>query len=234
MDRNVTFRSVSACPKDALTWLSNGIKLQCPNDTYGRNLYQCVPNDDRSSLVEFCSKSSIARFEANFCPYAVSSGYLDAINCSTFLKGCPREPYLNNEVYKYPACLEINPQQRCYLSIENCLNKTSKEVPKSTTYIQLTDFSSYSLSTDSFNPTSVSPDSTSNLQPGIETVPIIAGVVSPLIVLVVIFVIIFSFYLKKSPSEFILCIHIHYLHRTLAVSLQILHIVVCIAILYAK
>ncbi|XP_062610250.1 uncharacterized protein LOC134272031 [Saccostrea cucullata] len=181
MDRNVTFRSVSTCPKDASTWLSNGIKLQCPNDTLGRNLYQCVPNENRSSLVEFCSKGSIARFEANICPYAVSSGYLDAIDCSSFLKGCPREPYNTNEVIKYPACLEINPQKRCYLANENCLNKTSQEIQNSTTFHLMTDSSAYTLSTDSFNPTSLPPNSTSNLQPGI----------SLLIALVVIF---FSFY----------------------------------------
>ncbi|XP_062579571.1 uncharacterized protein LOC134241549 isoform X1 [Saccostrea cucullata] len=194
---DVNFRPVTACPKDGLTWLNNGIKLQCPNDTLGRNLYQCVPNDGRSSLVEFCLQGSIGRYGENTCPFALSSGHLDAINCSTFLKGCPKEPYLTNEVYKYPACLEINPQKRCYLANENCLNKTSQEDSESTTLIQPTDSSSYILSTESFNLTSVLPNSTSNLQPGIETVPIIAGVVSLLIVLLVIFVIFFLFYSRR-------------------------------------
>ncbi|XP_062590371.1 uncharacterized protein LOC134251982 isoform X2 [Saccostrea cucullata] len=200
MDRNVTFRSVSTCPKDAPTWLNNGIKLQCPNDTQGRNLYQCVPNENRSSLVEFCSKGSIGRFEANICPYAVSSGHLDAIDCSTFLYGCPREPYITNEVFKYSACLEINPQKRCYLANENCLNETSRAIPNSTTFNLMTDSSAYILSTDSSNLTSVSPNSTFNLQPGIETASIIAGVVSSSIFLVVILLFLFIFNSKRCQS----------------------------------
>ncbi|XP_062583973.1 uncharacterized protein LOC134245729 [Saccostrea cucullata] len=197
---DVKFSPVTACPKDGLTWLSNSFKLQCPNDTLGRSLYQCVPNDDRSSLVEFCLRGSIGRYEAETCPFAVSSGHLDAINCSSFLKGCLKEPYLTNEVYKYPTCLEINPQKSYYLADGICINKKSHEIPKSTTFIQPTASSAYTLSTDSFNLTWVLPNSTSDSQPGIDTVPIITGVVSSLIVLVVIFVIFLFLYSKKCRS----------------------------------
>ncbi|XP_062620942.1 uncharacterized protein LOC134282554 [Saccostrea cucullata] len=116
-----------------------------------------------------------------------------------FLKGCPKEPYDSNEIYKYPACLEINPQKRCYLANENCLNETSQGIPNSTIFTLPNDSPSYITSTDNFNLSSVLPNSTSNLQPGIESTHLIAGVVSSLsaLSLVVVFVIVLSFYWKK-------------------------------------
>ncbi|XP_062597902.1 uncharacterized protein LOC134259322 [Saccostrea cucullata] len=166
---DVKFRSVTSCPTNASSWLSNGIKLQCPNDTLGRNLYQCVPNADRSSLVEFCLQGSIGRYGANLCPYAVPTRHLDAYNCSAFLSGCPEEAYNTNEVYKYPTCLEINPEKRCYLANANCPN----------------------------NSMSVSSNTTDPYQPDDDTTAIIAGVVSTCIVDLVVLVVIYLLYRKR-------------------------------------
>ncbi|XP_062611433.1 uncharacterized protein LOC134273262, partial [Saccostrea cucullata] len=170
---NVKLKSVTSCPTNASSWLNNGIKLQCPNDTLGRNLYQCVPNDNRSSLVEFCLQGSIGRYGANLCPYAVSTGHLDALNCSTFLRGCPKEAYNTNEVYKYPACLEINSEKRCYLAKENCPNDSMSVFPN-TSYVY---------------------------QPEDDTTKIIAGVVSTCIIAVIVFVALYILHKRRQRSS---------------------------------
>ncbi|XP_062610908.1 uncharacterized protein LOC134272727, partial [Saccostrea cucullata] len=166
---NVELKPVMSCPTNASSWLSNGIKLQCPNDTLGRNLYQCVPNDDRSSLVEFCLQGSIGRYGANLCPYAVSTGHLDALNCSTFLSGCPEESYNTNEVYKYHACLEINPEEKCYFANENCPND-SMSISQNTTYV---------------------------FQPEDDTTAVIAGVVSTVIIALIVLVVLYLLYRRR-------------------------------------
>ncbi|XP_062600366.1 uncharacterized protein LOC134261999 isoform X2 [Saccostrea cucullata] len=170
---NVELKPVTSCPTNASLWLSNGIKLQCPNDTLGRNLYQCVPNDDRSSLVEFCLQGSIGRYGANLCPFAVSTGHLDALNCSTFLSGCPEESYNTDEVYKYPACLEINPEKRCYLARENCHSDSM----------------------------SVSPNTSYAFQPDDDITTIIAWVGSSIIGVVILLIVLFLLYKRRCESN---------------------------------
>lgn len=79
---------VKSCPEDADSWLAAGVKLKCPNDTLGRNLYQCAPNEDKTNLVEFCLKGSIGRHEeGNFstCPFFQNSQLLPWISRWTFL-----------------------------------------------------------------------------------------------------------------------------------------------------
>lgn len=45
---------VDACPKTLTEIKRASKKLQCKNDTYGNNQYMCLPNEQKSSLVQFC------------------------------------------------------------------------------------------------------------------------------------------------------------------------------------
>lgn len=45
---------VNVCPKTELDVIQASKRLGCGNDTYGNNQYMCVPNKEKTSLVEFC------------------------------------------------------------------------------------------------------------------------------------------------------------------------------------
>lgn len=45
---------VNVCPKNEHDVIQASTRLGCGNDRYGNNQYMCLPNKDKSSLVEFC------------------------------------------------------------------------------------------------------------------------------------------------------------------------------------
>ena len=45
---------VSACPKSKTDVKKAGEKNGCGKDKYGNNQYMCLPNEEKTSLVEFC------------------------------------------------------------------------------------------------------------------------------------------------------------------------------------
>lgn len=45
---------VNLCPKNEHDVIQASNRLGCGNDRYGNNQYLCLPNKDKSSLVEFC------------------------------------------------------------------------------------------------------------------------------------------------------------------------------------
>lgn len=47
---------VNVCPKTELDVIQASKRLGCGNDRYGNNQYMCVPNKEKTSLVEFCSQ----------------------------------------------------------------------------------------------------------------------------------------------------------------------------------
>ncbi|XP_062567738.1 uncharacterized protein LOC134229980 [Saccostrea cucullata] len=113
---------VPSCPWHPDSWREAGVKLNCSRDQFGRILYQCAPNEGKTSLVEFCLKGSVARIEKGLCVDSLSNGFLGVQNCSHFDYGCPNRSYINNEIYKYPACLEINTDEHCYVADPSCPN----------------------------------------------------------------------------------------------------------------
>ena len=45
---------VDVCPKNLTKVIEASRMLGCGNDTYGNNQYLCLPNVNKTSLVEFC------------------------------------------------------------------------------------------------------------------------------------------------------------------------------------
>lgn len=45
---------VDKCPGSKEEINEASIRLKCGNDEYGNNQYLCVPNAEKTSLVEFC------------------------------------------------------------------------------------------------------------------------------------------------------------------------------------
>lgn len=42
------------CPKNETEAYNASDRLNCSTDKYGTNQYMCVPNKEKTSLVEFC------------------------------------------------------------------------------------------------------------------------------------------------------------------------------------
>lgn len=110
---------VSVCPKTYEEIKVASSKLRCKNDSYGNNQYMCIPNSEKTSLVQFCDDGEMGLVEEGNCLEA-SVGRVILRNCSEFLSGCPNTSYDRNAVYKYPKCQEINTVGRCYIADPSC------------------------------------------------------------------------------------------------------------------
>lgn len=55
--------SVVVCPTNLKELMKAAKSMGCGNDSYGNNQYLCLPNVDRTSLVEFCYGNLMGMFE---------------------------------------------------------------------------------------------------------------------------------------------------------------------------
>lgn len=46
---------IQACPENQNEVIEASRKLGCSYDKYGNNQYLCLPNEEKTSLIEFCS-----------------------------------------------------------------------------------------------------------------------------------------------------------------------------------
>nr|XP_022297443.1 uncharacterized protein LOC111106871 isoform X2 [Crassostrea virginica] len=105
---------VNECPMNKTAFDRAAIKMNCT----GR--YLCAPNKDLTNLIEFCTDQNPALYGKGNCVRLEGTGNLNHYNCSKFDKGCPHEPYVDEEIYKYPACLRINTFFQCFVSEKGC------------------------------------------------------------------------------------------------------------------
>ncbi|XP_078326477.1 uncharacterized protein LOC111124123 isoform X3 [Crassostrea virginica] len=56
--------------------------------------------------------------------YVEEKNILNHYNCGMFKEGCPNTVYYSDEMYKYPACFEIEPTDHCYKAEVSCLPTT--------------------------------------------------------------------------------------------------------------
>lgn len=87
----------------------------------GHSRYLCAPDKYLSNLIEFCTNIRRSLFEKGNCLRLEGTGDLDQYRCvDNFETGCPTEPYLDEEIYRYPACLEINVDDKCFFADKHC------------------------------------------------------------------------------------------------------------------
>lgn len=51
--------SLNVCPKDRNEVQLAAKRLQCNKDIFGNNQYMCIPNENKTSLVEFCNNGTM-------------------------------------------------------------------------------------------------------------------------------------------------------------------------------
>nr|XP_022304845.1 uncharacterized protein LOC111111940 isoform X2 [Crassostrea virginica] len=112
-------KNINICPRNQteVEWAS-GI-LGCSSDVYGNNQYMCLPNAEKTSLVQFCVDGLMEMKEEGNC-LSVFEGNLITESCKHFLFGCPDKPWRSHEFYKYPACQAINIRDKCYRLDPSC------------------------------------------------------------------------------------------------------------------
>ncbi|XP_056017011.1 uncharacterized protein LOC130053657 [Ostrea edulis] len=115
---------VESCPLNNTEFTAAATRLNCAVDTNGNNQYTCVPKFDLTAIVEFCYNFTVALYPKGNCLGEIKNGRLDTINCSQFTDGCPNDYYTGNELYRFPACFQLNTEQRCFFADPSCPNKT--------------------------------------------------------------------------------------------------------------
>uniref|UniRef100_A0A8W8NYB5 COR domain-containing protein n=1 Tax=Magallana gigas TaxID=29159 RepID=A0A8W8NYB5_MAGGI len=115
--------SVNECPRSQNEFITAAQRRNCT----GGSRYLCVPNKYISSLIEFCTDRSRSLYGKGFCVLLEGTGDLNHYSCvEKFNSSCPSEPYYDEDIFKYPACLEIDKELRCFVADNNC-NK--RELP---------------------------------------------------------------------------------------------------------
>lgn len=118
---------VEICPKNADEFETAARTRNCS----GNGRYLCAPDRNLSNLIEFCTDTKRSLFEKGNCVRLEGTGDLNHYRCvESFVSGCPTEPYTDDEIYKYPACLLLNLDFNCFVANKNCqkrlLNTTEK------------------------------------------------------------------------------------------------------------
>lgn len=110
---------VNECPTNLTEIAAASKRLECVNDKYGNNQYLCVPDKEKTSLVELCYDGIMGIQEKGIC-LEVDGKNLTTHSCLNFSSGCPKDPFWNFEFYKYPECQNISSQHRCYIMDPSC------------------------------------------------------------------------------------------------------------------
>lgn len=110
---------VSLCPRTEAEFSKASQRIGCGIDTNGHDLYICIPNEEKTSLVEFCHNEVMGAQEKGHCLEA-SFGKIIQYNCRNFLSGCPNDTFFEYGFYKYPACQNINTKHNCYVMDPSC------------------------------------------------------------------------------------------------------------------
>lgn len=111
---------VKACPKTLTEIRRESERLKCKNDTYGNSQYMCLPNEEKSSLIQFCYEGKMGIELKGSCLEVFGGKQINRYSCSRFSHGCPDADFYKYNVHKYPTCQEINTQRRCYVADPSC------------------------------------------------------------------------------------------------------------------
>nr|XP_022289988.1 uncharacterized protein LOC111101695 isoform X2 [Crassostrea virginica] len=91
---------VNTCP-DTLNEVEKASKqLGCGDDEFGKNQYMCLPDTEKTSLVEFCYNGIMGIKEKGTClEVNATNGAISTINCTDFESGCPENHYWNHQFF---------------------------------------------------------------------------------------------------------------------------------------
>lgn len=118
---------VDFCPTTISEVVKASQRLGCKHDRYGNNQYICVPNTEKTSLVELCYDGIMGIVQKGYCQ-ATDGKTLVFNSCISFLSGCPQDHYWTSDFYKYFQCNAIDSKSNCYLMDPACQSAVHDEV----------------------------------------------------------------------------------------------------------
>eukprot|EP00105_Crassostrea_gigas_P013633 XP_011430007.1 PREDICTED: uncharacterized protein LOC105330117 isoform X3 [Crassostrea gigas] len=129
--------STEFCPRNRSEWDQRSSVISCTD----KNGYMCLPNENRTELLEFCYIYGQTPIENDLCLFLIKRySRVDAYNCRNFSYGCPDSTYFSSEIFKYPSCSQI--ENGCFLADSTCKSHIPEENMQSnsrtTTYLQET------------------------------------------------------------------------------------------------
>ncbi|XP_078322460.1 uncharacterized protein LOC144622056 isoform X2 [Crassostrea virginica] len=124
---------VTSCPANAGDWKQAAKQRNC-NLTGVRNTYLCLPNQEKTTILEFCYDEVRPMVQEDNCIELAGSGTINQYGCTMFTAGCPKNPYLSDFIYNHSSCLNINTQDGCYHEDPSCPNKTFNGLVRDLTY----------------------------------------------------------------------------------------------------
>ncbi|XP_022290643.2 uncharacterized protein LOC111102267 isoform X2 [Crassostrea virginica] len=121
---------VNGCPRNSTDVVTASSRLGCGTDDYGNSQYMCLPNVQKTSLVEFCYGDVMGMQEKGNClEVSELEGDLFLQRCTNFENGCPDEHFKSTDFYKYPACQMVDLVHNCYRLEPTCPgNKMNAEI----------------------------------------------------------------------------------------------------------
>ncbi|XP_062603879.1 uncharacterized protein LOC134265676 [Saccostrea cucullata] len=117
--------SVDSCPSTLDSRNSAAERLNCSLYENKNPSYFCVPNQDKTALLEFCYGEFFGLVQNGHCLYLSTTGYLNQDECNFFTEGCPTSYYLSSNIYKYPRCHQIDKENKCFLADPKCISSSS-------------------------------------------------------------------------------------------------------------
>lgn len=75
---------VSDCPKNKTEISKASKRLNCGNDSFGNNQYICIPNEEKTSLVELCFDGIIGLNERGMYDERLKKKYLQIKLCKAY------------------------------------------------------------------------------------------------------------------------------------------------------
>nr|XP_022291880.1 uncharacterized protein LOC111103131 isoform X2 [Crassostrea virginica] len=121
---------VTSCPANAVDWKQAAMQRNC-SLTGVRNTYMCLPNQEKTTLLEFCYDEVRPMVQEELA----GSGTINQYGCTMFTAGCPKNPYLSDFIYNHSSCLNINTQYGCYHEDPSCPKKTFNGLERDLTYL---------------------------------------------------------------------------------------------------
>lgn len=118
---------VDFCPTTISEVVKASQRLGCENDRYGNNQYICVPNTEKTSLVELCYDGIMGIVPKGYCQ-ATDGKTLVLNSCISFVSGCPQDHYWTSDFYNYSQCNAIDTKSNCYLMDPACQSAVHDEV----------------------------------------------------------------------------------------------------------
>ncbi|XP_062612645.1 uncharacterized protein LOC134274379 [Saccostrea cucullata] len=111
---------VGSCPVNLTGQNEAASRLKCGVDKFGNSQYLCVPNFKKTAIVEYCYKGIVGLQMPGSCLVVNDEGIVDDVSCRSFTEGCTATHFKSSDLYKYPACHQINRKEQCFCADPKC------------------------------------------------------------------------------------------------------------------